>query len=293
MLRIFLALCGLVLLASCLAEEPPSEDARMDGSMPEFESVEEPVPVESAPPSVPETPAEIAAEKARRAFEEAASSRGFELTPPPNDFTGSRITSEDPMAKALSELKTYPIAYETPTAAKMGEAFEVVLAIDATGGDSAADALPGRNTVVEAEAKLSNSVEATLSGAAFDIELMNKARQRLSPFKESTWRWAVTPRQAGQHTLYLEIHALIGEDESLLLDSFADDISVDVTQKWSGFLGMSAEDIRTYIGILGGSVSALLGLIALLSYIRSRRPDKLRTGDEAGDADDKGPDLND
>lgn len=186
----------------------------------------------------------------------------------------------DPMLEQLSEMKTYPIAYETPTEGKIGQAFEVVLAIDATGDDSAVEGLPGENTIVEGEALLTKSAEATLSGAAFDIELMNKDRQRLSPYQESTWRWSVTPKQKGQHKLYLEIHAVLGEGEAMLLKSFEDEIDVSVG---SGglFLGMSADTLRTYIGIIAGTISGIVGMIALIGFIR-RRPSKEKGGDNAG-----------
>lgn len=189
----------------------------------------------------------------------------------------------DPMLQQISDMKTYPIAYETPTEGKIGEAFEVVLAIDATGDDSAIEGLPGENTIVEGEALLTQSAEATLSGAAFDIKLMNKDRQRLSPYQESTWRWSVTPRQKGQHKLYLEIHAVLGEGEAMLLKSFEDEISVSVG---SGglFLGMSADTLRTYIGIIAGIISGIVGMIALIGFIR-RRPGKEKGGDNAGYVD--------
>lgn len=252
MRRLLLAVGVLVWLAACTDETPKPK--------PE-------------PESSPVQPAEI--QKSESAPPVAAKKLP--------DMGKMSINAADPYATAVSELKSYPIAYETPSEGKIGEAFEVVLAIDATGDDSAIEGLPGQNIIVESQAKLSKTVEATLSGAAFDIKLMNKDRQRLSPYAESTWRWSVTPKQAGSHTLYLEIHAVVGEGESMLLQSFADEISVSVSHQ-GAFFGISADTLRTYIGIVGGTISAIVGLIALIGFIR-RKPQKEKGGDKAGYVD--------
>ena len=188
---------------------------------------------------------------------------GLELPEPRSSIGGETI--DDPV---LAELRTYPIAYETPESAQQGMPFDVTLAIDATGDDSAVEGLPQTNTVREAEAQLSKYVEASLSGAAFDIKLTNTKRQRLSPVRESVWRWSVTPVREGAHELYLEIHAIVGENETMLLESFSDTISVTVSAKSESFWG--ADNLRTYISIIGGIISIILGLIALRAHFKGR-----------------------
>ena len=168
----------------------------------------------------------------------------------------------------LDQLRSYPIAYEFPSEGQQGTAFEVTLAIDATGDDSAVEGLPQKDIVVEAAANLSRTVEATLSGAAFDIKLTNKERQRLSPIRESVWRWSVTPLQAGEHVLYLELHAVVGDDETVLLESYADNINVNVSAVKPA--GSRTDLIRNIISIIGGVISITLGAIALIGHIRKR-----------------------
>ena len=175
------------------------------------------------------------------------------------------------LAEEILALPTYPLAYETPTAGKINEPFQVTLAIDGTGDTTAVDALPGEEMIIENTAQLSRVVEATLSGAAFDIKLTSKDRQMLSPLRESIWRWSVTPLREGSHNLFLDVHAVLGNDESVLLDSFADQISVTVSApKKASFLGLSPEDIRTYVGIIAGLFSAILGGIALIGFLRKK-----------------------
>lgn len=204
-----------------------------------------------------------AAEEARRkATQQAAPGKGI------LELIDAAEKNNDPVDTALAELRTYPIAYETPDEAQQGRPFDVTLAIDATGDDSAVEGLPQTQNIREAEARLSKYVEASLSGAAFDIKLTNAKRQRLSPVRESVWRWSVTPVREGAHDLYLEIHAIVGENETMLLESFSDTISVTVSAKSESFWG--ADNIRTYISIIGGIISILLGLIALRSHMKGR-----------------------
>ncbi len=269
-----LALLGFLWLASCGSEAPdPVSDTSPETTEIERRVIEVPMQAPPQPQKVEAQSVQIA--PLEKAVDDILRQAGEAAVPaPPNP---ARQSLDVPTARVkqlpapeLANMQTFPVAYETPTEAKLDQAFEVVLAIDATGDDSAVEGLPGKHHVIESEATLSETVEATLSGAAFDIRLTNKARQRLSPFRESTWRWAVTPTQEGSHTLYLEIHALVGEDESLLLDAFSDEISVKVNKK--GFVfGISPEKIRTYVGIFGGTISAILGLAAIFSFLRRRK----------------------
>ncbi len=199
--------------------------------------------------------------------------------PPPPYEAGTETVIEPggddpvkyPISALLADLRQYPIAYETPEIATTGEAFDVTLAIDASGDDSALEGLPAKARIVESQARLSKDVEATLSGAAFDIELTTSRRQTLSPLRESVWRWSVTPRSAGEHSLFLEIHALLGPEQTMLLESYSDVITVSVSKADDG---SRAENLRTYISILGGIISILLGLIALKAHYNNRGKDK-------------------
>ena len=190
------------------------------------------------------------------------------------------ITIEEITADPMDALRELPIAYEVPEQAEVGRSFDVTLAIDATGDESAAEALPGFDRIIENSARLTDSVEASLSGSAFDIVLTNSARQRLSPVRESVWRWKVTPQQDGPQRLYLEIFALVGEAESVLLESFSDSISVDISPE-AGESAVSANNIRTYISIIGVLISIILGLIALNAHLRKRPESTTSESDSA------------
>ncbi|MBR9806571.1 hypothetical protein [Hyphomonas pacifica] len=163
----------------------------------------------------------------------------------------------------IENLKTVPVAHETPSTAEYKRAFDVTLAIDSTGDDSAADALPGRGNIIEGEAKVSDRVEARLSGANFEIVPMSPDVQSLSPLTENVWRWSVTPLSAGSHDLVFEIYA-IDEDTVTPLRTFRDTVTVQVSglNRAIAF----ADQANPLFVLLGGLGSAIAGLIGVIRF---------------------------
>ena len=163
----------------------------------------------------------------------------------------------------IENLKTVPVAHETPSTAEYKRAFDVTLAIDSTGDDTAADALPGRGNIIEGEAKVSDRVEARLSGANFEIVQMSPDVQALSPLTENVWRWSVTPLSAGSHDLVFEIYA-IDEDTVTPLRTFRDTVTVQVSglNRAIAF----ADQANPLFVLLGGLGSAIAGLIGVIRF---------------------------
>ena len=139
----------------------------------------------------------------------------------------------------------------------------MTLAIDSTGDDTAADALPGRGNIIEGEAKVSDRVEARLSGANFEIVQMSPDVQALSPLTENVWRWSVTPLSAGSHDLVFEIYA-IDEDTVTPLRTFRDTVTVQVSglNRAIAF----ADQANPLFVLLGGLGSAIAGLIGVIRF---------------------------
>ncbi len=165
----------------------------------------------------------------------------------------------------LSTLQMVPIAHETPTSAQFGRAFEVSVAIDATGGDSAADALPGRGEIVESKAQVSADVRATLSGDQFEIEAVTPVIQTVSPIQENVWRWNVTPLESGAHDLTIELFALNG-DRALPVRTFRDEVEVNVSR--IGQVIATANSFSPIAVVIGGIGSLLAGLLGVLRIFR-------------------------
>ena len=164
-------------------------------------------------------------------------------------------------------LRTVPVAHETPRSAEYKRAFDVTFAIDATGGTTAADALPGRGVIEESEAKVSERVEVRVSGAAFNIVAASPPVQTLSPMTENTWRWSVTPLTAGDHDLVFEVFA-IDSDAVTPLRTFHDTVTVKVSglNRAIAF----ADQANPLFVLLGGLGSALAGLFAAFRFFGNK-----------------------
>lgn len=170
-------------------------------------------------------------------------------------------------AAFLETLQTVPVAHETPTSAEYKRAFDVTLAIDATGDDTAADALPGRGNIVTGEARVSDRVEARVSGANFEIVPMSPAIQSLSPLTENVWRWSVMPLSAGDHDLVFEIYA-IDQDTVVPLRTFRNTVTVQVSgiNRAIAF----ADQANPLFVLLGGLGSAIAGLLGAIKFFGRR-----------------------
>lgn len=144
--------------------------------------------------------------------------------------------ADAPAAAALAGLeaqfKSRRLTYNRPPAKlALDKAIDISLIIDTARQTDAADRLKGLpGTIVERDVDLSDTVSAELLGAAFDIQLQTTStRQKLSSKLANEWRWRVTPRQKGTHTLTLNVYGYaIGSADAEPLDSYRDDITVEV-----------------------------------------------------------------
>ncbi|MEL7031661.1 MAG: hypothetical protein AAGK80_05245 [Pseudomonadota bacterium] len=179
------------------------------------------------------------------------------------DMFGAEMSTED----FLSSLRTVPIAHETPKGATFGRPFTVTVALDATGDDTAVDALSGRGNIGEGEARVSDTVQAMVSGDAFDVEAITPDVQRISPLTENVWRWKVTPMAVGDQELVIELFALMG-DEALPLRTFRDSVEVEVSR--IGQAIALAQSISPITVVAGGIGSLLAGLFGFIGFFRRR-----------------------
>lgn len=264
-------------LESDMAEPAPAEEA----------FVEDEVMVEALPEAEPLPPGpedEILAETA------SVPSLSRSVPAPtldqpmsnPDGLSGSGSAAAEPMARVevapdvmaptpsdafLNNLKTVPVAHETPTTAEYKRPFEAVLAIDATGDSTAVDALPGHGNISEGTAQVSKTVEARLSGSGFAIKAMTPEQQTISPLTENTWRWSVTPLTAGNQELTFDIYA-IDEGPAVPLRTFHNTVTVQVTgiNRAIAF----ADQANPLAVFLGGIGSVLAGLFGAIKFVRRR-----------------------
>lgn len=174
-----------------------------------------------------------------------------------------QVTATAASPSFIDTLRTVPIAHETPRNAEYKRPFDVTFAIDATGDDTAVDAMPGRGVIVSGEASVSDEVEVRLSGASFSILSTSPPIQSLSPVTENTWRWSVTPLTAGNHDLVFEVFAM-EDDNTIPLRTFRDTVTVKVTglNRAIAF----ADQANPLFVLLGGLGSAIAGLFGAIKF---------------------------
>lgn len=196
----------------------------------------------------------------------AGTPRVRSLTPPPSmdDMFGVASSQTDDF---MGSLRTVPIAHETPSSARFGRSFAVTLSLDATGDDSAVESLPGTGNIVEGEAQISTTVQALVSGEAFNVEAITPATQRISPLTENVWRWKVTPTAVGNQELVIELFALMG-NEALPLRTFRDSVQVEVSR--IGQAVAIAQSISPITVVAGGIGSMLAGLFGFVGFFRRK-----------------------
>lgn len=172
---------------------------------------------------------------------------------------------EPPAAPRVEEtLREVPVAYETPTLASYGKPFDVTFSLDATGAETATGGLPRVGAIVEGQARVSDRVKASLVGAAFDIELVSPQLQLLGADAPNVWRWRVTPKEAGDQRLYVELFAMVGED-ARPVRTFNGTVMVEVTRFQKAVsLATAANPLAVFLGGIGSIFGGLFGFVRFL-----------------------------
>ena len=266
---------GLAAAPAAMDEAAPPDDAAT-----EMAGASETEAMEAAPPAEAEVPAPKPESMARSLPAPTLDSEVFNGESAPMDEpmfspeVSPEIMASAPPAAAVDataafvySLKTVQVAHETPATAEYKRPFEAVLAIDATGDSTAADALPGHGVIEEGTAKVSKLVEARLSGSGFAIKAMTPEQQTISPLTENTWRWSVTPLTAGSQELTFDIYA-IDDGPAVPLRTFHNTVTVQVTglNRAIAF----ADQANPLAVFLGGVGSVLAGLFGAVRFVRRR-----------------------
>lgn len=237
------------------------DDARSAGAAP----AQPPAAEAAAPPPpapAPEPQVKVAAAPAKPAPAAApAAQPAAASAPAPADVTID------------AQLKSRKVTYNRPPQTLvLDKGIDLSLIIDATGENQAAERmkdLPG--TIVERDVKLSDNVAAELVGRDFDIQLQSAAsRQKLSPRIANEWRWRVTPKALGPHTLTLTVYAYPnGALDGEPIDSYRDDINVEVKQ-FDQIVGW-AKGVQPLFAVIAAMAGLLSATVAVLRFRRDGR----------------------
>ncbi|EJL7851640.1 hypothetical protein NM008_004526 [Vibrio parahaemolyticus] len=126
------------------------------------------------------------------------------------------------------------IAFNVPSSMKLAELKEINLLLSHSKSvESLVDALNLEGKKYGTEVKLSNRMQATLSGNGFDITELTPRVQAISSDLTSRWKWEVKAREQGILNLHLTLSALISVDGSstpIVVDTFSKKVEVKVTR---------------------------------------------------------------
>ncbi len=146
--------------------------------------------------------------------------------------------------------------------------------------------------IVGATIKVSDDMEARLSGLGFIIEARDHEKQFVKTDEDTEWKWEIKPKEEGVHQLHLTLNAIIqieGEDEPYLVRSFDKEITVQVT--WGGKVARLYTENKDLFSLLLGSTS-IYGLYEIWQK-RRKKPTvsrkKIKQANAQTDPEDKEP----
>jgi hypothetical protein len=148
--------------------------------------------------------------------------------------TGGQVIAEQRIVdQALSSMRFGQIAFNTPESIQLGDSFELQLLLSLR--DSARQ-LQKRITAIGrrqgARIRVSDQMEARLTGFGFDIEAITPEQQAVSDRARTEWRWDAKGTQVGTHRMHLTLSALLnlgGERTTWTVRTFDRTLTVRVT----------------------------------------------------------------
>lgn len=128
------------------------------------------------------------------------------------------------------------IAFNTPEEMTRESSHMIQLLLDP---GALPEALEGkiveRGKVDSARIRISDTVEAKLTGSAFEIRPVTPEVQAVSAWEPTEWRWEVVPKETGTHRMFLTINALVpsegGSERRRAIRTFDRAITVVVQRK--------------------------------------------------------------
>lgn len=124
---------------------------------------------------------------------------------------------------------------------------------------------PGR--VESARIRISEAIEARLTGGAFDIRPVTPELQALSAESATEWKWEVQPKESGRHRLFLTINAVIEESgQKRAIRTFDREIQVHVPPT---AMQRAVSKSASWAPVV------LIGVLIVLFFVRRRRNELL------------------
>lgn len=134
--------------------------------------------------------------------------------------------------QALSRMQLGSIAFNTPEEIPYGETETIELRLSPKESEAVlSSTVQGRGTVETARIKISNQMDAKLSGLGFDVEPITAELQAISHNEPTIWRWHIEPNRTDVQPLHLTLTAHLkidGDKMTRTVKTFERDIAIRV-----------------------------------------------------------------
>ena len=162
---------------------------------------------------------------------------GGESSPAISDTNGDVVIS--PLAphvsidNYLASMASANIAFNVPQTINLYETALIKLKLSLQKSiDELREALTAEGKREGAIVKVSNRMEARLTGANFQITAITSEEQAVGSIGEVEWKWEIKPTTSGKHNLHLTLTALFsvdGESTRKTIRTFDKTIEIEVT----------------------------------------------------------------
>lgn len=154
---------------------------------------------------------------------------------PLEDHPADKASPEfsDIVDRLLQKMASGAIAFNTPSELNIKDSYEIQLILSTNETiEEIKQSITEEGEREGAKIKISNRMEARLSGYMFQITALTPEAQAISKNQKTEWKWEIQPKEEGQHKLHLTLTALLdinGHSTSRSIQTFSKTIKVNVT----------------------------------------------------------------
>lgn len=135
--------------------------------------------------------------------------------------------------RLLNEMEFGTIAFNAPTNINIDDSPQIQLILSlAETVEQLKQSITEEGEKVGATIKVSDRMEARLSGYMFQITAITREIQAVTNYQQTEWKWEVHPKEEGKHSLHLTLTALLeidGRSTPRAIRTFDKIIEVNVT----------------------------------------------------------------
>ncbi|MCH8041410.1 MAG: hypothetical protein IH977_13865 [Nitrospinae bacterium] len=133
----------------------------------------------------------------------------------------------------LDEMEFGTIVFNVPTTINISDSPQIQLILSLSEAmDELKQSITEEGERIGATIRISNRMEARLSGYMFQITAITPETQAVSKIRLTEWKWEIHPKEEGQHKLHLTLTALLeidGHSTPRAIRTFSKNIEVNVT----------------------------------------------------------------